>query len=90
MKKEEKLTDTELLDWLEDEGYSLISQSEYSYADDYDGFWIVKGYVLNEKDEQVIGYGSTIRYAILDAMKDEEDSSKHSYIPPEYRYNEPE
>lgn len=77
-----------LLKWLDDNAAQLTVES-WAIADtgDYDHHWAVyeslppKG--LDKRT--ALGIGSTPALAIEDAMKDDDDPTKYSYIPPEFR-----
>lgn len=78
-------SDTELLDWLEDECLDLICvSSPIADTGDYDVRWEVHEH-LNEGRTKATGFGETPRSAIFDATLDANDPRRSDYVPPEFR-----
>ena len=80
-----------LLEWLDENAAELVVEI-YEIADtgDYDHHWCVYEQLAAPRSRdtrKAMGWGTTPKAALEDAMKGPDDPTKYDYIPPEFRHN---
>jgi len=81
-----------LLEWLDENAAELVVET-YAIADtgDYGHHWCVYEQLAAPKSRdtrKAMGWGTTPKAALEDAMKGPDDPTKYDYIPPEFRHND--
>jgi hypothetical protein len=74
------ITSDNMLDWLNENGHMCIKTCIPDGIGGLDCHWEIYDNLHNDP----IGYGRSIGEALTDAMKDVDDPSKFSSLPPQY------